>query len=170
MQRFCATDGNRKCAIFVFNLSSHFHINVAKSVFTSRYDHKEYYYYYYYYYYQFENLRETTVLACEMFTSFCRPWLKNVACLSSLLSLTGKKYLHFTISFKVLGLIYACVLQEIIQASFDLVSQLHRRLKILLSLGTRSTVLMRCLFKRCKLFWRSFIAILKWRTADKNKD
>ena len=74
MQRFCATDGNRKCAVFVFNLSSHFHINVAKSVFTSRYD-------------QFENLRETTVLACEMFTSGCRPWLKNVACLSSLVFL-----------------------------------------------------------------------------------
>ena len=67
MQRFWATDSNRKCAVFVFNLSSHFHINVAKSVFTSRYD-------------QFENLRETTVLAFG-----CRPWLKNVACLSSLL-------------------------------------------------------------------------------------
>ena len=26
------------------------------------------------------------VLACEMFTSGCRPWLKNVACLSSLIS------------------------------------------------------------------------------------
>ena len=87
MQRFWATDGNRKCAVFVFNLSSHFHINVAKSVFISRYD-------------QFENLRETTVLACEMFTSGCRPWLKNVACLSSLL-LPGvrtepmSKSLHF---------------------------------------------------------------------------
>ena len=72
MQRFWATDSNRKCAAFVFNLSSHFHINVAKSVFTSRYD-------------QFENLRETTVLACEMFTSGWSPWLKNVACLRSLL-------------------------------------------------------------------------------------
>ena len=74
MQRFWATDGNRKCALFVFNFSSHHHINVVKSVFTSRYV-------------QFENLRETTVLACEMSTSGCRPWLKNVACLSSLLLL-----------------------------------------------------------------------------------
>ena len=32
----------------------------------------------------FENLGETNALACEMFTSGCRPWLKNVACLSSL--------------------------------------------------------------------------------------
>ena len=73
MQRFWATDGNRKCAVFVFNFSSHYHINVVKSLFASRYD-------------QFENLRETTVLACEMFTSGVRPWLKNVACLSSLMS------------------------------------------------------------------------------------
>ena len=72
MQRFWATDGNRKCAVFVFNFSSHYHINVVKSLFASRYD-------------QFENLRETTVLACEMFTSGVRPWLKNVACLSSLI-------------------------------------------------------------------------------------
>jgi len=33
-----------------------------------------------------ENLGEINVLACKMFTSGCRPWLKNVACLSSLLS------------------------------------------------------------------------------------
>ena len=33
----------------------------------------------------FENLGETNVLACKMFTSGCRPWLKNVACLSSLI-------------------------------------------------------------------------------------
>ena len=72
MQRFWATDGNRKCAVFVFNFSSHYHINVVKSLFTSRYD-------------QCENLRGTTVLACEMFTYGVRPWLKNVACLSSLI-------------------------------------------------------------------------------------
>jgi len=72
MQRFWTTDGNRKCAVFVFYFSSHYHINVVESLFTSRYD-------------QFENLRETTVLACEMSTSGWRPWLKNVACLSSLL-------------------------------------------------------------------------------------
>ena len=33
----------------------------------------------------FENLRETSVLACEMFTSGFHPRLKNVACLSSLM-------------------------------------------------------------------------------------
>ena len=73
MQRFSATDGNRKCAVFVFNSSLHYHIYILKYLFTSRDDY-------------FENLRETTVLACEMFTSGCRPWLKNVAYLSSLFS------------------------------------------------------------------------------------
>ena len=58
--------------MFVFKFSSHYHINVVKSLFTCRYD-------------QFENLRETTVLACEMLTSGVRPWLKNVACLSALI-------------------------------------------------------------------------------------
>ena len=72
MQRFWATDGNRKCAVFVFNLSSHYHIYIVEYLFTSRDDY-------------FENLRNTTVLAYEMFTSGCRPWLKNVACLISLL-------------------------------------------------------------------------------------
>ena len=57
------------------NFSSHYHINVVKSLFTSRYD-------------QFENLRETTVLACEMFTSGRRPWFKSIACLSSLMTIT----------------------------------------------------------------------------------
>ena len=72
MQRFGATDGNRKCTVFVFNLSSHYHIYIVKYLFTSRDDY-------------FENLSNTPVVACEMFTSGCRPWLKNVACLSSLL-------------------------------------------------------------------------------------
>ena len=35
----------------------------------------------------FQNLRETTVLVCEMFTSGFRPRLKNVACMSSLISM-----------------------------------------------------------------------------------
>ena len=78
MQRFWTTDGNRKCAVFVFYFSSHYHINVVESLFTSRYD-------------QFENLRETTVLACEMSTSGWRPWLKNVACLSSLMTATDRR-------------------------------------------------------------------------------
>ena len=72
MQRFRATDDNRKCAVFLFNLSSHYPIYIVKFLFTSR-DHS------------FENMVDTTVLACEMFTSGCRPWLKNVACLSSLI-------------------------------------------------------------------------------------
>ena len=73
MQHFSATDGNRKCAVFLFNVSSHYLIYVVKFLFTSR-DHL------------FENLGDTTVLACERFTSGCRLWLKNVACLSSLIS------------------------------------------------------------------------------------
>ena len=32
MQRLLATDGNRKCAVFVFNLSSHYHINCLFSL------------------------------------------------------------------------------------------------------------------------------------------
>ena len=68
MQRFWATDGNRKCSVLVFNLSSHYHIYIVKYLFTT-----------------WENLRNTPILVCEMFTSGCRPWLKNVACLSSLI-------------------------------------------------------------------------------------
>ena len=71
MQRFWATDGNRKCSVFVFKLSSQYQIYIVEYLFTSRDNY-------------FENLRETAVLACEMFTSGCRLWLKNVACLSSL--------------------------------------------------------------------------------------
>ena len=72
MQRFWATDGHRKCTVFLFYLSWHYHIYFFKSLCASRDDY-------------FENLGETNVLACKMFTSGCRPWLKNVACLSSLL-------------------------------------------------------------------------------------
>ena len=60
---------------FLFYLPSHYHIYIFKSLCASRDDY-------------FENLGETNVLACKMFTSGCRPWLKNVACLSSLLSTT----------------------------------------------------------------------------------
>ena len=66
-------DGHRKCTGFLFYLSSHYHIYIFKSLFTSTDDY-------------FENLGETNVLACKMFTSGYRPWLKNVACLSSLTS------------------------------------------------------------------------------------
>ena len=71
MRRFWAKDGNRKCAVFLFNLSSHYHIYIVKCLFSCRDD-------------WFENLGETTVKACEMFTSGRRRWLKNAACLSSL--------------------------------------------------------------------------------------
>ena len=67
MQRFWATDGHRKCTVFLFYLSSHYHIYIFKSLCPSRADY-------------FENLRETNVLACKMFTSGCCPWLKNVVC------------------------------------------------------------------------------------------
>ena len=71
MQRFWATDGHWKCTVFLFCLSSHYHIRIFKSLCASRDN-------------CFENLGETLDLACKMFTSGCRPWLKNVACLSSL--------------------------------------------------------------------------------------
>ena len=73
MQRFWATDGHRKCAVFLLYLSSHHHIYIFKFLCASRDDY-------------FENLGEIFVLACKMFTSGCRPWLKNFACLSSLIS------------------------------------------------------------------------------------
>ena len=103
MQRFWATDGNRKCAVFVFIFSSHYYIDVVKSLFTSRYN-------------QFENLRETTVLACEMFTSGCRPWLKNVAfaCLSSLI-----KPLLWWGTVQFFFLLYHFILEEDERALFS---------------------------------------------------
>ena len=75
MPRFWATDGHRKCAVFLFYLSSHYHIYVFKSLYAL----------------------ETITLKiwqrpmswpAKVFTSGCRPWLKNLACLSSLLSWT----------------------------------------------------------------------------------
>ena len=49
-------DGNRKWAVFLFNLFSHYHIYVDKYLFPNRDDY-------------FENLGDATVLAFEMFTS-----------------------------------------------------------------------------------------------------
>ena len=80
MQRFLATDGHRKCTVFLFYLSSHFHFYIFKSLCASRDDY-------------FENLGETNVLARKMFTSGCRPWLQNVTCLSSLM----KRYFDGTV-------------------------------------------------------------------------
>ena len=71
MQGFWATDGHLKCTVFLFYWSSHYHIYIFKFVCASRDDY-------------FGNLGETNVLTCKVFTSSCRPWLKHVACLSSL--------------------------------------------------------------------------------------
>ena len=62
--RFWDEDGNRKWAVFPFNLSSHNHIYIAKHLFTIR-DPK------------LKNLVETAILECKMFTPGCRPRLKN---------------------------------------------------------------------------------------------
>ena len=35
MQRFVATDGNLKCAVFRFKLSSHHHIYIVESLFSN---------------------------------------------------------------------------------------------------------------------------------------
>lgn len=66
MQPFRATSGNRKWTVFLFT-------HQILSAFTARDDY-------------FENPRERTFLAREMLTSGLRPWLENVAFLSSLLS------------------------------------------------------------------------------------
>lgn len=66
MQPFRATSGNRKWTVFLFT-------HQILSAFTARDDY-------------FENPGERTFLAREMLTSGLRPWLENVACLSSLLS------------------------------------------------------------------------------------
>ena len=77
MQRFWATDGHRKCTVFLFYLSWHYHIYIFKFLCARKDDY-------------FENVAETNVLACKMLTSGCRPWLKNVACLSSLIPCYGQ--------------------------------------------------------------------------------
>ena len=72
-RRSWATDDNRKRVVFLVNLLSHYHFSIVTYFFISRY-------------YKFENLRESTFLGCEMFTSVAHPWLKHFASLSSLLS------------------------------------------------------------------------------------
>ena len=62
--RFWDADGNRKWAVFSFNLSLHNHIYIAKYLFSITDD-------------KYKNLGDTTVLAREMFSSGCRPRLKN---------------------------------------------------------------------------------------------
>ena len=63
--RFWDADGNRKWAVFPFNLPSHNHIHIAKYRFSIRED-------------EYKNLGDTTVLARETFSSRCRTRLKNV--------------------------------------------------------------------------------------------
>ena len=62
--RFWDANGNRKWAVFPLNLFSHDHIYIAKYLFSITDD-------------LYKNVRDTTVLACEMFSSGCRPRLKN---------------------------------------------------------------------------------------------
>ena len=62
--RFWDADGNRKWAVFPFNLSSHDPICIAKYLFSIRDA-------------WYENLGDTTGLAREMSSSGCRPRLKN---------------------------------------------------------------------------------------------
>ena len=57
-------DGNRKSAVSPFNLSLHNHVYIAKYIFSIRDD-------------WYKNLGDTTVLAREIFSSGCRPRLKN---------------------------------------------------------------------------------------------
>ena len=70
--RFWDANGNRKWAVFLFNLSSHNHISIATYLFSIRDD-------------WYKNLGDTTVPAAEIFSSGCRPRLKNALCLSSLM-------------------------------------------------------------------------------------
>ena len=62
--RFWDADGNRKWAFLTFNLSSHNHIHIAKYLFSFRGE-------------KYKNLGDNTALAREMFSSGCRPRLKN---------------------------------------------------------------------------------------------
>ena len=62
-RRFNVTD--RRKGGFPSEMSLHYHIYIVKYIFTSRDD-------------KFENLGESTVCACEMFTSGFCSWLRNV--------------------------------------------------------------------------------------------
>ena len=63
--RFWDADGNRKWAVFPFNLPSHDPICIAKYLFFIRDA-------------WYKNLGDTSVLAREMSSSGCGPRLKNV--------------------------------------------------------------------------------------------
>ena len=61
---FWGADGNRTRAVFTFNLPSHDHIHIAKYLFSIKDE-------------EYKNLRDNTFLARKMFSSGCRPRLKN---------------------------------------------------------------------------------------------
>ena len=65
LARFWDADGNRKWAVFPFNLSSQDGICIAKYLFSIRDA-------------WYKNLGDTTTLAHEMSSSGCRPRLENV--------------------------------------------------------------------------------------------
>ena len=62
--RFWDADGNWKWTGFTFNLPSHNYIHITKFIFSIR---DKWY----------KNLGDDTVLPCKMFSSSCRPCLKN---------------------------------------------------------------------------------------------
>ena len=68
------TDSNRKWTVFLLNLSSRYHICIVEYI-SSLVETIS-----------LRNLAETNVLGCEMFPSGFRPWLKNVFCVSSLIT------------------------------------------------------------------------------------
>ena len=67
MRRFLAADSKRKWAVFHFNLSCHCYLYIAKFLSSVRDD-------------CVKNLGDTTLQACEICISGCRPRLKDVAC------------------------------------------------------------------------------------------
>ena len=71
MQRFSATAANRRCAVFLFNLPALYQIDIDKSPFTGRDD-------------WFENLGETTALACDVNVHFLLPSVAKKRCVRRL--------------------------------------------------------------------------------------
>ena len=69
---FWLKESNRKWAVFLFNLSSHYHVYNVEYFFTRRDD-------------WVENVGKTNVIVSKMFTSVFRLLIKHVAYLSSLI-------------------------------------------------------------------------------------
>ena len=64
LARFWDADGNRKWAILTFNLPWHNHIHITKNLFSIRDE-------------LYKNLEKNTAQVRKMFSSGCRPRLKN---------------------------------------------------------------------------------------------